>query len=330
MPLDSETAALIDEHANDEAALSAAVFGRCWPESAWSGYATFGIETGETIDAAAERNGVAWSPRWLIEAGHRPRDSAGVELSTDQQATQDGPISWEPVIRLPKVNDEISDDTEPGSDDFNRRLAGEVALAAIWRSTSFPSGIDDDVRPTAMNGNTRGARFKNAIKYFFERRLPPSWGVRSELPLAQIYGLHLRRDVGQRKSDIVVIDGEGRLIAMVSSKWSWRSDRGTEAAQMVPLHRYRPDIPYVVVTAEFPRIRILNQESVEDRVIHLCPSWAGAWAAVEAAVGQGRVPRLEWPVLSDVAAEGSRIATSIRLEGLEWLVTALATSAKID
>src|SRR5207249_1787817 len=89
---------------------------------------------------------------------------------------------------------------------------------------------------------TRGADFKNSFARYVADRLSDDWEVRSELPLNQIYGLHMRRDVGARSSDIVALGPPNRrLFAIISSKASWRTDRGTEAAAMVPLRRYRPD-----------------------------------------------------------------------------------------
>lgn len=107
--------------------------------------------------------------------------------------------------------------------------------------------------------------------------MPDGWSIRPELRLDTIRGLHLRRDVGERQSDIAVLDAEGGFMAMISSKWTWRSDRGTEAAQIIALRRYRPDIPYLLVTTEFPRAPSLVRESVEDLVFHTCPGWVGAW-----------------------------------------------------
>ena len=50
---------------------------------------------------------------------------------------------------------------------------------------------------------------------------------------------------------------------------------------MVPLRKYRPDLPYVIVTAEFPRARTVGmRESVEDSAYHLAPDWVASWLAL--------------------------------------------------
>jgi hypothetical protein len=215
-------------------------------------------------------------------------------------------VEWVPEIRLPKVDDQVADSESPASPKHTRRLAGEVALAALWRRTAQESGISDDVRPVALSGGARGARFKNAVVHYAEKVLPAGWSLRAELRLDTIRGLHLRRDVGERKSDIAAFDPDGAFMAMISSKWTWRSDRGTEAAQIVALRRYRPDIPYLLVTTEFPRAPSLVRESVEDLVFHTCPGWVGAWTIIY------RLPlgdaRLEHPDLDDLYEEGRRAA----------------------
>lgn len=130
----------------------------------------------------------------------------------------------------------------------------------------------------------------------------------------------MRRAVGGRSSDIVVVEPGNRLIAVVSSKWTWRSDRGTEAAQMVPLRQYRPDVPYALVTAEFPRARVVARESVEDRTYHLCPQWVGAWLAVSDSATSGD----NYPTLDSLARAGDLVAGSLGLAGLHDLVRDLA------
>ena len=143
--------------------------------------------------------------------------------------------------------------------------------------------------------------------------------------MTSIRGLHMRRGVGGRKSDIVVIDDGGRLVAVISSKWTWRSDRGTEAAQMVPLRQFRPDIPYTLVTAEFSRAKVVARESVEDRTYHLCPAWVGAWLAV----GRSDEPRTEFPTLDDLEAEGRSVIDNLGLSGLPDLLRDLEDSGTI-
>ena len=88
---------------------------------------------------------------------------------------------------------------------------------------------------------------------------------------------------------------------IVSSKWTWRSDRGTEGAQILFLKRYRPDVPYVLVTNEFMRAAVVAQESVEDAAFFMCPRWIGANVAVQTAVTSGADPVTEFPRLTDLA-----------------------------
>lgn len=135
----------------------------------------------------------------------------------------------------------------------------------------------------------------------------------------------MRRGVGGRKSDIVVIDDGGRLVAVISSKWAWRSDRGTEAAPMVPLRQFRPDVPYTLLTAEFPRAKAVASESVEDRTYHLCPDWVGAWLAI----GQSDDPRAEFPTLDDLVAESRILVENLGLAGLPDLLGDLRESGTI-
>jgi hypothetical protein len=137
----------------------------------------------------------------------------------------------------------------------------------------------------------------------------------------------MRQNVGGRRSDIVVVDEGNRLVAVVSSKWTWRSDRGTEAAQMVPLMRYRPDVPYALVTAEFPRASTVARESIEDRAYHVCPDWVGAWLAINHLANDS--PRGAWPTLAALRSEGERLAETIGLPGLGDLVNDLTNSGTI-
>lgn len=160
------------------------------------------------------------------------------------------------------------------------------------------------------------------------RTLPKAWKVRHEVPLTHIRGLHMRRDVGRRKSDILIIDDGGRLVAALSSKWSWRSDRGTEAAQTVPLTRYRPDVPYALATAEFPRAAKVARVSIEDRSYHLCPGWVGSWMVVNE-LPPTVSPVDRWPNLETLRQEGLSRAETLTLNGLDTLVDDLRDSGDI-
>jgi hypothetical protein len=89
---------------------------------------------------------------------------------------------------------------------------------------------------------------------------------------------------------------------------------------MVPLRQYRPDVPYVLVTAEFPRAKVVARESVEDRTYHLCPQWVGAWLAVN----DSEDPFVEFPDLDSLTRAGDRIADSLGLAGMHQLIRDLA------
>jgi hypothetical protein len=252
-----------------------------------------------------------------------------MELEADTPATADGAVTWQPVVRLCRVDDQVADSVEavPAGAPFRRRLTGEVALTALWTESAMTYGIDLGTRPLNLGGNTRGARFKDLLVYVLQQRLPDGWRVEPEVLLTNIRGLHMRKTVGGRRSDIVVVDEGNRLVAVVSSKWTWRSDRGTEAAQMVPLMRYRPDVPYALVTAEFPRASTVGRESIEDRAYHVCPDWVGAWLAVNRlATG---APRVAWPTLAALRSEGERLAEAIGMPGLHNLVEDLTNSGTI-
>jgi hypothetical protein len=306
VPLDAETAALLDAHIVDADAIRTIIFGRCWADSPWTEELRISLNSGESIEECADRLELAWSPRWLFDAGYELRDAGGTALALGAPAAVSGPVEWVPAVRLPKVDDQVADIEPAASPKHVRRLAGEVALAALWRRTAQRSGISDDIRPVALTGGARGARFKNAVVYYAEKRLPAGWSVTPELRLDTIRGLHLRRDVGERQSDIAVLDADGAFMAMISSKWTWRSDRGTEAAQIIALRRYRPDIPYLLATTEFPRAPSLVRESVEDLVFHTCPGWVGAWTILYG-LPLGTARR-EHPDLDDLYEEGMRTA----------------------
>lgn len=190
-----------------------------------------------------------------------------------------------------------------------------MLLTCLWRRAAVTAGIDETAVARGLTGNARGSRFREAIKSYLSAKLP-GWDFPHEKSLSTIYGLHLRQDVGDRSSDILALDDSNprrRLMAVISSKWTWRSDRGTEAAQMVPLRKYRPDLPYVIVTAEFPRARIVGRESVEDRAYHLAPDWVAAWLTLQSEFG-----RVDYSTLSLDDAYG-RGLPNVDALGLETL-----------
>lgn len=238
---------------------------------------------------------------------------------------------WNPRLRLPRVDDQTSSSSSAARQ--KRRLAGEVAVAALWRHTASNNGVAtdgaNDIRPASdLSGGARGALFKNALLYVLRSQLPRTWRVEGELALESIYGLHLRRDVGKRSSDIVVFDERERLVAAVSSKWTWRTDRGTEAAQMVPLRRYRPDVPYVLVTSEFPRLQSIARESVEDRVYTVCPQWAAAALVLKELNNYKAAPE-EFPTLADLRKEADLLADVLELRNVSDLVSDLTNSGRL-
>ncbi|MET8827481.1 hypothetical protein ABZX40_22970 [Streptomyces sp. NPDC004610] len=323
MPLTTEQQDLIEGHLTDAEAISAVVLGFCWSDSALASAADINLHAGETLDQAAHRHGLGWNPTWLTDAGFTPYDANGTEITAAAAAA--GPMHWTPSIRTFRFDDKVPD-TAAGHK-LRRRVSAELAVLALWQQATASRGIVLE-RPAILSPNTRGARFRDFLIYFLQRSLPDGWKVRHEVPLTHIRGLHMRRDVGRRKSDILIIDEGDRLIAALSSKWSWRSDRGTEAAQMVPLTRYRPDVPYALATAEFPRAGSVAQESVEDRTYHLCPTWVGAWALVNE-LPPGASPKDQWPDLASLRRDGVVRARAMTLNGLDKLVEDLHTSGDI-
>lgn len=327
MPLDQDLADIADRHMMDREALSAILFGLCWPgESALAPELAISARSGESLPEMAERLDLPWNPGWLLEAGYIPYDSFGHAIAAER-ATSDGPITWQPEARICRLDDQTRDGVEKTSAAYRRRITGEVALLALWSRSAKTYGVGLDIRPVGLGRNTRGARFKDLLVHYLSHRLPPQWKVLPEVSLTSIRGLHMRKNVGGRKSDIVVIDEGNRLVAVISSKWTWRSDRGTEAAQMVPLARYRPDVPYALVTAEFPRAATVSKESIEDRAYHVCPIWVGAWLAIYQA--QVESPRKSWPSLDSLQSTGEAIADALGLADLNDLVEDLQRSGEI-
>lgn len=323
MPLSSDKQTLLDKHLADPEAISAIIFGLCWSDSKLAHATNIDVHESETLTEAAQRHGLGWDPAWLTTAGYTAYDATGTAL--DETAHVSGPITWSPEVRTFRLDDGVKD-TAKGHG-FRRRTSAEIAVLALWSQVIATREIDL-ARPIELSGNTRGALFRDFLIYFLQRSLPDGWKVRHEVPLTHIRGLHMRRDVGGRKSDILIIDDADRLVAALSSKWSWRSDRGTEAAQMVPLTRYRPDVPYALATAEFPRAAGVAQESVEDRTYHLCPGWVGSWMAVND-LPPGVSPRDRWPSLEHLRREGISSADALSLNGLDTLVNDLRNSGDI-
>ncbi|WP_262061008.1 hypothetical protein [Streptomyces sp. STR69] len=323
MPLQPAKKALVEQHLGDPAALSAVFLGLCWNESNCASQAGIEIEKNENLAAACERLELGWNPAWLTESGFSVYDSEGTFLADGGSAH--GPVRWAPAVRTHRLDDKVPD-TATGHRQ-RRRIAGELAVLALWMQAVTERNVNVE-RPVALDRNSRGTLFRDLLIHFIQCSLPEGWQVRHEVPLTHIRGLHMRRDVGDRKSDILIIDSGGRLVAALSSKWTWRSDRGTEAAQMVPLTRYRPDVPYAMATAEFPRAAGVARESIEDRTYHVCPDWVGSWMAVNE-LPAGSSPLTQWPDLAALKQEGVSRARALGLNGLDALVNDLKNSGDI-
>lgn len=323
MPLDPNQEFLIDTHLGDPEAISAIFMGLCWNESKLSDVASMDLKEAETLAEASKRNALGWNPSWLTAAGYAAYDAMGTAL--DKGAFAAGPVIWEPEIRTARLDDKVKDTAKGHS--LRRRTSAEIAVLALWTHVVTTRSIEIE-RPVDLERNTRGARFRDLLIHYLQRSLPVGWKVRHEVPLTHIRGLHMRRDVGDRKSDILITDDGNRLVAALSSKWTWRSDRGTEAAQMVPLTRYRPDVPYAMATAEFPRASSVARESVEDSTYHLCPGWVGAWMAVNE-LPPSASPHEQWPDLKSLRSAGIARAEVLSLKGLDTLVNDLRSSGDI-
>ncbi|MEV6593674.1 hypothetical protein [Streptomyces acidicola] len=323
MPLQHNQESLIDQHLEDPEALSAIFLGLCWNESKFASEALFEVEQGETLPDACARHDMGWNPVWLTAAGFTAYDSEGTAF--EDGACTKGEIHWNPHVRTHRLDDKVKDTATGHSK--RRRAGGEMALLALWMHTVASRNINIE-RPAELDRNKRGALFRDLLIHYLRQSLPTGWKVRHEVPLTHIRGLHMRRDVGDRKSDILIIDDGGRLVAALSSKWTWRSDRGTEAAQMVPLTRYRPDVPYAMATAEFPRAAGVARESIEDRIYHVCPTWVGSWIAVNDLPADAS-PLERWPDLETLKLEGISRAGTLGLKGLDVLVDDLKNSGDI-
>lgn len=93
---------------------------------------------------------------------------------------------------------------------------------------------------------------------------------------------------------------------------------------MVFLQRYRPDLPYVLVTVEFPRaLKQITSESIEDQAYHLCRDWVGAWEATQSLSH----PDDSFTSLDHLREAGRLAVPQAVLPSLENLVGALKTSA---
>jgi hypothetical protein len=335
---------LLDAHHSDAGAVRSVLLARCWPDDAQRGD-TVRIELlhGESLDEARVRLGLLWHPQWLIDSGCTASDAAGNSLPTSiTPAAVAGRIQWTPHLPLPRVDDKSPADLPAAlakageskaskiRNDERKIRAGQVALAALWHAEATRHGlsvadIDTHLSTLSQSGSSaRGARWNGAVAYYLELALE-GWRVETQVSIRDVFGLHLRKDVVARKADAVVISPQGKVMAFVSAKFSWRSDRGTEAAQMVFLQRYRPDLPYVLLTAEFPRaLTEITTESIEDRAFHLCGDWVGAWAITQELPDPGDALR----TLRDLTEAGSSRVPADTLLGIDQMAAALRSAAR--
>jgi hypothetical protein len=341
---DSRLRELLQKHYRDPEALRCVLLARCWPDDAQRrGDTTIDLRAGESLDEARARLKLLWHPQWLLDAEFIASDAAGVVLETSQDgATAPGPVKWSPELVLPRLDDKAPADLVKAFASVNatkkasiqnrehKVVAGEVALLALWGAAAFKRGmtmddIDQKLSTLPQSGSAaRGARWNGGIAYYLELALP-GWRVETQVNIRDVFGLHLRSDVVSRKADAVVISPQGKIMAFVSAKYSWRSDRGTEAAQMVFLQRYRPDLPYVLVTAEFPRaLSEITTESIEDQAFHLCGDWVGAWAVTQELPDPGDA----LPTLAELRNAGQDRVPENALLGLDSLSAALGTAAQ--
>jgi len=268
-------------------------------------------ESVQELEARLELSGVV---SLLLAAGYSLVLEDGSTAIQDEHSTATGVATWLPAVPLPRLHDS---DKNP-----IRRLRAQAAVAAVILYRLRGAGIDPSLIRQVPE---RGTPLKHGIGQFVADHLDDGWDVLPEIQLRRVYGLHMRKDVADRSTDISVIGPPNRrLYAIISSKASWRSDRGTEAAQLIPLRRYRPDVPYAVVTGEFPRVETLIRESPEDRVYHLAPECWSVWKVVQSTPLTEAVPRLP-----DLLHAGDQILRAIELNGLNTLVENLRDAGEV-
>lgn len=313
------------------------MFARCWADDpSRRSNVDVVLESGETLEEARQRLQVKWNPRWLIEAGFEPWDGAGTSLVGNAPASVAGPVRWSPDIYLPRLDDQapVTPKLVTAADRLREQYitAGEVAVLALWAKAASGCGIttsDIDLGLTAKGANAagqaRGARFNGALAYYLEKSLP-GWRIETQVSIRDVFGLHLRSDVVRRSADVAIVTPSGRVMAFLSAKYSWRSDRGTEAAlKWCSCSATAQDLPYVLLTAEFPRaLGDLVNESIEDEVFHLCAAWVGAWSRAQTMADVGSA----LPTLADLGKAGRDAVPTGRLAGFDSVVKALSTAAR--
>ena len=106
MPLDADYKELVDTAGTSAEALSTVAFGLCWPNSSpFADHLSLCLLNTESLQDAAERLDLSWSPQWLTEAGYVALDSAGSAVPiSGLSATSEGAISWVPQPRLCRVD----------------------------------------------------------------------------------------------------------------------------------------------------------------------------------------------------------------------------------
>lgn len=154
--------------------LAPLVLAHCWHESICERNLDLEVKSGQSIaDRLLQLNMTGWNPDWLFEAGYRAIDAAGCILATSHDpASVSGLLTWQPSVPLFRADDETKDDKAPGSAEANRRLAGEVLLTSLRRRAAQGVGVRDSSVARGLNGNTRGARFRQAIKAALSAQLP--------------------------------------------------------------------------------------------------------------------------------------------------------------
>jgi len=341
---DRDLRRLLDQHFADPRAVRCAFLARCWPDDAQRRDSTqISLLQSESLDDARVRLRLLWNPQWLLDAGFVAADANGVVLTTvTDPATQAGQVNWTPDIPMPRLDDIAPADlvaalakartANQRANIMNKErsiIAGEIAVIALWAADAIPLGIamtDIDLVLSTLSQSgaaPRGARWNTGLAYYLELALP-GWRVETQVNIRDVFGLHLRSDVVSRSADAVLISPGGKIMAFLSAKYSWRSDRGTEAAQMVFLQRYRPDLPYVLATAEFPRALEISHESIEDQAFHLCGDWVGAWKVTQELPDAGDA----LPTLVELRDAGQKRVPDGSLLGLHELVRAVGTAAR--
>ena len=176
-------------HASDpQAHFAPLVLAHCWLDSALEADLLLKLDAGQTIRDRLVADRVAgFNPQWLFDVGYRAADAAGAVLSSaDDAASVAGQIAWDPEVPLHRLDDQINEKNRAvGSQDRNKRLAGEVLITCLWRRAALAVGLDNSWVARGLVGNSRGARFRDDLKTFLKASLP-GWDFPHERPLDAI------------------------------------------------------------------------------------------------------------------------------------------------